>query len=118
MSGFAMFLCALGIYGLMAYSLTRRTREVGIRVALGASRWNVMMTLTSKTAVLIGVSCAIGLFFAVVVSRLLSPLLFAEPGLSSYVIAVAVVILAAAGSSVVPVKRALRVEPSSALRYE
>jgi len=118
MSGLAIFLSALGIYGLLAYSMIQRTREIGIRVALGATTWNVLRALASKTAVLIGVSAIIGLFLSFAVSRLLSPLLIAGPAVSSYGVAVLIVIATSALACVPPIRRALRVDASSALRHD
>ena len=118
MSGLAIFLSALGIYGLLAYSMTRRTREIGIRVALGATTWNVLRALTSRTAALIDVSAVIGLFLSFAVSRLLSPLLIAGPAFSSYGVAVLIVIATSALACVPPIRRALRVDASLALRHD
>jgi ABC-type antimicrobial peptide transport system permease subunit len=118
MSGLAMFLSALGVYGLLAYSMVRRTREIGIRVALGASRWDVLRALTLKTAVLSTASGGIGLLLSIAVSRLLSPLLLTRPDFSSYGIAVSVVLAIAAIACIAPARRALRILPSSALRYD
>jgi len=118
MSGLAIFLSGLGIYGLLSYSMARRRREIGIRVALGATRWDVMRSLTSKTAILIGLSAGIGLLLSFLVSRLLSPLLLTEPAFSSYGIAVVIVVAIAAGACILPTEAALRIEPSSALRYD
>src|SRR5262245_29783007 len=70
--------------GLLAYSMVQRTREVGIRVALGATRWDVLRVLTAKTALMIAGSAAIGLSLSFVVSRLLTPLLLESPTFSSY----------------------------------
>jgi predicted permease len=118
MSGLAIFLSALGIYGLLAYSMVRRTREIGIRVVLGATRWDVLRVLTSKTALLIGASATIGLPLSFAVSRLLTPLLLEKPKFSSYAVAVLIVIGVAGLACVLPTRRALRIAPSEALRHD
>ena len=76
-AGVALVLAAVGIYGLIAYSVTQRTQELGIRIALGAQRRDVLRLVLAQGTRLTFLGVAIGLFAALALSRLLSTLLFA-----------------------------------------
>jgi predicted permease len=114
----ALFLAGIGLYAVMAFSVSRRTREVGIRMALGASRGNVVRMIFRQGMVQLGIGLAAGLVLAAGVSRLLSLILFdvqpRDPAIFGGVIAV----LAAAGllACLIPAKRATAVDPMVALR--
>ena len=115
-----VFLAALGIYGLVAYSVGQRTREIGIRMALGAWRSQIMRAVMSGAALLAGVGVGLGLFAASLVTGLLTGMLYGIEPLDpvsfagSAAVFVAVVILA----SLVPARRAASVDPVTALRAE
>jgi putative ABC transport system permease protein len=116
----AVTLAAVGLYGVMAYSVTRRTREIGIRMALGAARADVLRLVLGQTLVLTGVGITLGLFGAGVFTRYLAGLLFGLTPLDpTTFIAVALVFGAVATSAaLVPARRATNVDPLIALRYE
>jgi predicted permease len=124
LSGFfgivALGLASVGLYGVMAYAVTRRTREVGIRMALGAQRGDVtrMIVCESLAPVLIGVF--IGLVGALALIRLVASLLYgvAPRDPSSIVLAVAVMLAVSLLATAIPARRATRVDPMVALRYE
>jgi len=113
-------LAALGIYGVMAYSVEQRTREIGIRVALGAGARDVFKLIVSQALVVIACGTAAGLAGAMALTRYLSSELWQvkadDPGtfagFSLLLVAIAVV------ASVIPIRRAIRVDPTIALRYE
>ncbi|MBI3405010.1 MAG: FtsX-like permease family protein, partial [Acidobacteria bacterium] len=120
LSGLALFLSAIGVYGVLAFAVSQRTREIGIRMALGASRRNVAgLVLRNGLAVtLIGV--CLGLGGAMVLTRLMASLLY---GISATdpvsFIAGAVLLLSVASiATYVPTRAAMRVDPMVALRYE
>jgi hypothetical protein len=118
MGALAVILSALGLHALVSYATTRRTREVGIRVALGARSKDVMRELLRPTLFIVGASAGCGIVLSFEGMRVLSSLLGANPdGRLSIAAAVllAVVSLVAAW---IPARRALAVEPLTALRYE
>ena len=119
-SGIALVMAAAGIYGVMAYFVTQRTREIGIRMALGA-QWRDVLTLILKsgmTLVILGLT--VGLAGALALTRLMSNLLFEVSPTDPITFgAVAFsVILAALLACCIPARRATKVDPLIALRYE
>jgi putative ABC transport system permease protein len=116
----ALLLASLGIYGVVAYSVSQRTSEMGIRMALGASLSSIRSLVLRQSLLPVAIGLAIGLAASVALARLLESLLFgvgaADPVTIAGVIAVLAVVAAAA--AYLPARRATRVDPLSALRYE
>jgi putative ABC transport system permease protein len=119
-AGTALFLAGLGIYGVLACSVTQRTQEIGIRMALGAQRSNVLQLIVGHGMRLVGIGILIGVAAALACSRLLQALLFEiKPFDPITFAAVAVVLsLAALVACYLPARRATRVDPLHALRHE
>jgi len=119
-AGIAVSLAAIGVYGVLSYAVTQRTREIGIRVALGATTTHVMGLVLGQTAMLSALGITVGLAGAAVVTASLRGLLFGLTPLdpSTYVTVAVVFGLVAALSTVIPTRRATRVDPLHALRYE
>jgi putative ABC transport system permease protein len=117
---FALGLAALGIYGLIAYSVNQRTHEIGIRVALGASSGSVLASVLQRGALLGLAGVAIGAPIALAVSPLIGSLLYGvKPRDLGVFLGVSVVLMAAAlAASYVPARRAAKVNPMEALKYE
>jgi predicted permease len=116
----AIFLSAIGIYGLMSYVVSRRTNEIGIRMALGAERMHVRWLVMREVLILVAVGIAIGVPAALLSSRLVASMLFGlRPNdAASLLAAVAVMLAIAALAGYLPARRASRVDPMVALRYE
>ena len=116
----ALLLACVGLYGVIAYVVARRTREIGIRLALGAQRSRVMRLVLADAGLLVGAGAAVGLGAALALSRLVRSLLFGVSAQDPATIAGAVgVLLAVTGIAVlVPLRRAMAVQPGEALRYE
>ena len=116
----AVLLAAIGLYGVMAHSVTRRYREIGIRMALGAERRNVLWLVLRETAWMIGIGAVIGLPAAFALTRLVSSFLFGLTPQDPLSIALATLALVAvtALAGYIPARRATTVDPMIALRYE
>lgn len=116
----ALLLACMGLYGVMAYGVVRRTREIGIRLAVGASRSRVMMLIVRDTMLLVLIGAAAGSALAVYASRFVRGMLFdIAPGDPiAMAAAVAMLIIVAVVASYLPARRASRVDPVIALRYE
>jgi putative ABC transport system permease protein len=119
-AGIALVLAAVGIYGVMSYLVTQRTREIGIRIALGAGSANVLALVVRRGAFLALAGIAIGAAGALVSTRVLSTMLYeVKPGdPATYVTIAAVLAAVALVASYIPARRASSVDPSSALRAE
>ncbi|MGH7575111.1 MAG: FtsX-like permease family protein [Longimicrobiales bacterium] len=116
----AVLLAAIGLYGVISFAVTQRTREIGIRIAMGAKRADVLMLIGSQVAVLLIVGVLAGLGVATALARLAQSLLFAvspnEPAV--YATAAVGMMLVAAAAITVPALRATRVDPAITLRGE
>jgi putative ABC transport system permease protein len=119
-AGLALLLASVGLYGVMALSVTQRMRELGIRMALGAARGHVFRLVLGQGALLIFVGVALGLVGAAIASRALQSLLYGVGALdfSAFAVAVASLILVAVLACVLPARRATQVDPIIALRAE
>jgi putative ABC transport system permease protein len=119
-AGIALLLTMVGLYGLMAYSVTRRTREIGIRMALGASRKMVLTMVLKEVVLLLTVGLVMGLIGALAGDRLLRSMVFGVSTIDLRVIGLSSLIVALTGilAAHVPARRAATVEPTVALRHE
>lgn len=116
----ALFIACLGLYGTMSYAVTRRTSEIGIRMAVGAEARTVMGMFMRETALVVFVGAIVGLVVAVAVTRVVASLLFGLTPTDPMTIAVAVAVLAAATAlaAYMPARRAARMNPTVALRVQ
>ncbi len=119
-AAFALLLAAIGIYGLVAYSVRQRLHEIGVRIALGASRGDVLRLIVRRGAGLSLLGILIGVPSALAASRVMSSLLYGISPLdvAVYISVPAVLILVALAASYLPARRAARVVPTMALRFE
>ena len=118
--GLALLMSAIGLYGVMSYAMSRRTSEIGIRMALGASQINVLRMVLRETVGLVAIGMAIGLPAAIGAARLVQNRLF---GLSptdpvTLVLALAIILSVTVVAGFVPARRAALVDPMTALRSE
>jgi predicted permease len=118
MGALAAVLSAFGLHALVAFSTSSRTREIGIRVALGASAGDVMREVLKRTAVILGVSAALGLLLSLVGMRALASFLYATPDSRLSFAAAAMAIAAAGIAAWLPARKAMGIEPLAALRHD
>ncbi len=116
----ALLLAALGIYGVMAYSVSRRTNEIGVRIALGACMADIVCMVLHQGAKLALIGVGIGLVGSLVISRLIGSFLFGVTAYDpiTYILVVVVLTSAAFIACYLPARRAAKIDPMDALRYE
>jgi ABC-type antimicrobial peptide transport system permease subunit len=116
----ATFLAAIGLYGVMAYTVTRRTREIGIRMALGAGRGHVIWLVMREVLLLMCIGVAVGLPASWLLTKLVQSQLYGVAAHDPVTIAAAVLVIGAiaAVAGYAPGRRATRIQPMEALRCE
>ena len=118
--GLAIVLAATGVYGVMAYAVSRRRREIGIRIAIGASRRQVMGLVLRRTAMMLATGACLGALAALAIGDLFSPILYGVTSKDPAAFALAALLMAAVALSAawIPARSATSIEPASALREE
>jgi putative ABC transport system permease protein len=116
----ALLLAAIGIYGVISYSVNQRTHEIGIRMALGAQPGNILKLVIGQALILVACGIAIGLTGAFLLTRVLSSLLFGVSNTDGFTFLLTSLVLGSIAllASYLPARRAARVNPMVALRYE
>jgi predicted permease len=120
MGAIGLLLAVAGLYGLVAYTVSRRTREIGIRMAIGASPFDVLRLVMSQGLVLVAIGTAIGAVMGLGLERMLNAFLFNAGGVDVlvYVIVVPSLLIVTLLAAYVPARRASHIAPTQALRYE
>lgn len=120
MGAVGLLLAIAGLYGLVAYNVSRRTREIGIRMAIGAGPAAVLRLVMGKGLVLVGIGTAIGLVMGVAVEQLMNSMVFhaGRVDFVAYLVVVPSMVLATVLAAYIPARRAARIAPTLALRYE
>ncbi|MGA2739781.1 MAG: ABC transporter permease, partial [Bryobacteraceae bacterium] len=118
--GLALILAATGIYGVMAYAISRRTREIGIRMAIGASQGQVLAIVARRALLLIGSGTFVGLIVAMAAGRFLEKILYGVQPTDPLTLAIvlAMMVAIAALACWIPARRAIRINPITALRQD
>jgi predicted permease len=118
--GLALVLACVGLYGIMSYTVNGRTKEIGVRMALGAQRKNVLWLILREAMILVIAGIAVGIPAAIASTKLISSMLYGLSGTDPVSMAVVILILGliAVFASYIPARRATKVDPMVALRYE
>jgi ABC-type antimicrobial peptide transport system permease subunit len=116
----ASLLIVTGVYGMAAYSVSRRSREIGIRSAIGAQPWQILRAVLGRTAVLLIIGASTGLVLGFAATRVLQHVVYQATPQDPVVLVVALVVVSAigVGAASLPARRALRIDPVRALRDE
>ena len=116
----ALILAATGIYGVMAYAISRRTREIGIRMAIGASQGQVLAIVARRALLLIGSGTVVGLVVALAAGRFLEQILYGVQPTDPLTLAIVLLLMLAIAALAcwIPARRAIRINPVTALRQE
>jgi putative ABC transport system permease protein len=119
-AGSALALAMVGLYGVMAYITSERTHEIGIRMALGAQRFDVVRMILRQSFALALAGVALGILASIGLTRLIGTMLYGvrPTDVFTYAGVVGLLVVAAAVASYIPARRAMRVDPMVALRYE
>src|SRR5262249_9754165 len=116
----ALLLASIGLFGLMSYGVARRTNELGIRMALGANRLDVLRMVLRESLMLVSIGVVIGLSISAAAGQLVAKLLFglAPTDIPTAILAVTVMLAISAIAGYLPARRASRIDPVVALRYD
>jgi putative ABC transport system permease protein len=119
-AGLALLLAAVGIYGVISYNVAQRTQEIGIRIALGAERRQIVRMVLGQGTTMAILGIGIGLVVALGLTRLISAMLFQVSATDppTFSIVPALLLIVALAAAYLPARRAMRVEPMTALRDE
>jgi len=119
-AGVAMVLAAIGIYGVIGYNVAQRTKEIGIRMALGAQRRDMLQMILRQSLTIVGIGLVVGLAGALALTRLMTSLLYGVGASDFTTYAIVILLLSGAAllASYFPARRAMHVDPMVALRYE
>jgi ABC-type antimicrobial peptide transport system permease subunit len=119
-AGLAIVLATIGLYGVMSYAVSRRTNEIGIRMALGAAASNVRGMVLWESLLLIGAGLIVGIAAALGLTRLIKSFLFGLTAVDpvAFGVAAALLLMVGALAGYLPARRASKIDPMIALRYE
>jgi putative ABC transport system permease protein len=120
LASLALVLAAVGVYGVLSYAVSQRTQEIGVRMALGARRASILLMVAGDGARLVAIGSGVGLGASVLLTRLMSSLLYGVGTRDPFTLAAVVAILGviSLAACCIPARRATRIDPLSAIRYE